>query len=51
MLAGILLAIESFVSRFVKCDTYQINIGAWKKFEIKKKGKNCLSYSQLIKFH
>ena len=51
MLAGVLLAIESYMSRFVKCSTYQIVIQAWKKFEIiKKKGKSHLSYNQLIQF-
>ena len=39
------------MSRFVKCNTYQIIIQAWKKFEIiKKKGKYYPSYNQLIQF-
>ena len=51
MLAGIGLAIESSISRFVKCNTDQIIIQVWKKFEIiEKKGKNYLSYNQLIHF-
>ena len=39
------------MSRFVRCNTYQIIIQAWKKFEIiEKKGKSYLSYNQLIHF-